>query len=207
MEWGTREQFYLDYSPQQREECQNGELKANQRDCATYFECVNGRFEIRLCPYGQNFDPTTRCCRSDYQCSTISPIYQSSNYEQISSNVNECNYGDRRADNSDCTKYFSCAGEEKRFVRRFCPQGEHFDERLNRCVPGICQNGLIFGEQDEDTPCQESSGRSGYRIDANNCRKFYQCAQGKWVHKDCPSNLVWNPTSLVCDWPQDGYQC
>lgn len=101
----------------------------------------------------------TRCCRSDYQCSTISPIYQSSNYEQISSNVNECNYGDRRADNSDCTKYFSCAGEEKRFVRRFCPQGEHFDERLNRCVPGICQNGLIFGEQDEDTPCQVSESK------------------------------------------------
>ncbi|VDM39679.1 unnamed protein product [Toxocara canis] len=136
------------------------------------------------------------------------PMHEVENVEQRSPmNVNECHYGERRADLHDCTKYFSCAGEQKRFERRFCPQGQHFSERLNRCVAGDCQNGLIFGEGEQDSTCQESSGPSGYRIDTENCRKFYQCAQGKWVHKDCPSNLVWNPTALVCDWPQDGYQC
>ncbi|VDK53719.1 unnamed protein product [Anisakis simplex] len=175
----------------------------------------------------------SKCCRADYVCPNMQQTASEvppSNYARTatvlsqhqSDDVNNvCNYGDKRVDYSDCKKYFSCVGEQKHFERRFCPSGQYFNERLNRCVAGDCQNGLIFGEYYEmNAPCQnccqlihedielkESSGRSGYRADTENCHKFYQCAHGKWVHKDCPGTLVWNSDALVCDWPQEGQQC
>ncbi|VBB30129.1 unnamed protein product, partial [Acanthocheilonema viteae] len=49
----------------------------------------------------------------------------------------------------------------------------------------------------------ESSDSSGYNADPTDCRRYYQCAQGRWIRMQCPSNLVWNPAATVCDWPQN----
>ncbi|VDK49988.1 unnamed protein product [Gongylonema pulchrum] len=53
----------------------------------------------------------------------------------------------------------------------------------------------------------ESGGPSGYRADPLDCKKFYQCAQGKWVSKKCPAALFWNPEKSVCDWPRNVSLC
>lgn len=38
-------------------DCSDGLLLANDNDCSTYYECVQGRYELRICPQGTSFDP------------------------------------------------------------------------------------------------------------------------------------------------------
>ncbi|VDM38304.1 unnamed protein product [Toxocara canis] len=54
---------------------------------------------------------------------------------------------------------------------------------------------------------RERSGPLGYRADPDNCQKFYQCAHGKWVSKDCPAGLAWNSDTATCDWPRNVPEC
>lgn len=50
---------------------------------------------------------------------------------------------------------------------------------------------------------QENGGPIGYRRDPNDCHKFYQCTQGKWISKTCPAKLYWNAETITCDWFTD----
>ena len=36
------------------------------------------------------------------------------------------------------------------------------------------------------------------------CNAFYQCSHGhRWEDQYCPGDLLFNPTLLVCDWPEN----
>lgn len=54
---------------------------------------------------------------------------------------------------------------------------------------------------------QESADATGYRADPNNCRKFYQCTEGKWIARVCPAKLYWNAEKTACDWPANDELC
>uniref|UniRef100_A0A183DJS5 Chitin-binding type-2 domain-containing protein n=1 Tax=Gongylonema pulchrum TaxID=637853 RepID=A0A183DJS5_9BILA len=41
----------------QQEACNTGEMIPKNNDCSSYYECVNGQYELRLCPSGYFFDP------------------------------------------------------------------------------------------------------------------------------------------------------
>ena len=51
-------------------------------------------------------------------------------------------------------------------------------------------------------PCSSSSD-SGYYADPTDCRYFYQCSWGNAAHFKCPANLYYNPSSQVCDYPEN----
>lgn len=40
---------------------------------------------------------------------------------------------------------------------------------------------------------KESAGIDGFRLNKNNCSKFYQCASGKWIEKNCSASLAFSP--------------
>jgi len=39
------------------------------------------------------------------------------------------------------------------------------------------------------------------------CTKFYQCAEGAVSVQECADGTVFNPKTLVCDWPQNVPEC
>ncbi|MFF9015751.1 carbohydrate-binding module family 14 protein [Streptomyces sp. NPDC014870] len=43
---------------------------------------------------------------------------------------------------------------------------------------------------------------SGLFPNPENPRGFYHCSNGYAYAKECPANLHFNPTLLVCDWPE-----
>uniref|UniRef100_A0A915Q2P1 Chitin-binding type-2 domain-containing protein n=1 Tax=Setaria digitata TaxID=48799 RepID=A0A915Q2P1_9BILA len=195
-----RKQQPFDHHDRTTTECSRGDLVSNDRDCSTYYECVNGRYELRLCPSNAFFNPTLKCCHADYVC----PNQLSTTPSLL------CKYGELRADETSCMNYYFCTGDERRFERRSCPTGKVFDRRLNQCVPSAgqrCQHSAeAFNFQARSTvglACTESGGPLGYSVDPTDCRHYYQCAQGRWVRMQCPSNLVWNPAATVCDWPEN----
>uniref|UniRef100_A0A1I7SAL6 Chondroitin proteoglycan 2 n=1 Tax=Bursaphelenchus xylophilus TaxID=6326 RepID=A0A1I7SAL6_BURXY len=47
--------------------------------------------------------------------------------------------------------------------------------------------------------CREDPGIAGYHRDPLNCANFYQCASGRWVHKNCAPGTHFNPNGPFCD--------
>ncbi|VDN60257.1 unnamed protein product [Dracunculus medinensis] len=183
-----------DYEAKINAFCEDGDLTINENDCTTYYECVHGQYQLRLCEYGTFFNPETKCCRSDYKCPKLR--------RSIENQQQQCNHGDVFPDENDCTKYYICIGDEneRRLERRTCPKTKRFDSKLNHCVNFDYRNGLLFNRNFADDSCTESSEKDGYREDPYDNNRYYQCAQGRWIHMNCPPNLVWNPDVAVCDW-------
>ncbi|KAH7707715.1 Neurotrypsin [Aphelenchoides avenae] len=56
--------------------------------------------------------------------------------------------------------------------------------------------------------CQESPDfQVGYKPHPADCAKFYQCAHGSWVEKQCGPGTAYNPNVGVCDWPYNVPGC
>ncbi|MFH4982150.1 hypothetical protein AB6A40_008859 [Gnathostoma spinigerum] len=199
----TKDDFHIGhhgYHPRGTRQCIEGSMIANETDCSIYHECVGGRYELRLCPYLKLFDPQSQCCKSDYVC----PYSTAMNLQ-----TETCTIGETRSIETDCRAYLECVGSPPHFERRICADGQIFSRDSKMCIPGGygAGNGIIYntaadGINTDSVECQESSTSSGYRADPNNPRAYYQCANGKWVHKNCPANLEWNSLAVVCDWPK-----
>ncbi|KAM3723565.1 Chondroitin proteoglycan [Dirofilaria immitis] len=189
---------------QQPEECNLGDMEPSDNDCTAYYECVNGYYKLRSCPSNTFFDPALKYCHGDYVC-------QNRAYE-LPTTSSSCKYGELRVDETSCRNYYSCVGNNRHFERRFCPNGEIFDRLLHRCISDIagnkCQQQTAQQNFEQRNiavglACSENSGPSGYNADPTDCRRYYQCAQGRWIRMQCPSNLIWNPAATVCDWPEN----
>ncbi|VDK64000.1 unnamed protein product [Onchocerca ochengi] len=180
-----------------RPECNRGDIAPIESDYTAYYECVDGHYKLQLCPSNTFFNPTLKRCHADYvrsnrakELPTTSPL--------------SCKYGEFRADETSI-------GDQQYFERRFCPNGKVFDCQLNRCVSDVTRNKCQQSAQQSfesrniavGLACIESSGPSGYNADPTDYRRYYQCAQGRWIRMQCPSNLVWNSAATVCDWPKN----
>ncbi|VDP12299.1 unnamed protein product [Onchocerca flexuosa] len=192
-------------------ECNRGDIAPIEGDCTAYYECVDEHYKLQLCPTNTFFNPTLKRCHADYICPNRA-------HELPTTSPLSCKYSEFRADKTSI-------GDQQHFERRFCPNGKVFDRQLNRCVLDDARNrcqqlaqqsfesrniavGLTcivvnFRNFTYFTKIQESSGPSGYSADPTDCRRYYQCAQGRWIRMQCPSNLVWNPAATVCDWPKN----
>lgn len=86
-----------------------------------------------------------RCCRADYLC--VSRISNRANQKT------RCNYGDVRADHTNCRNYYVCEGEDPHYEMRQCPNGKMFNGQLGQCVStqidNECQSDWIHGETSE----------------------------------------------------------
>uniref|UniRef100_A0A915BQ46 Chitin-binding type-2 domain-containing protein n=1 Tax=Parascaris univalens TaxID=6257 RepID=A0A915BQ46_PARUN len=172
-------------------QCDEGEVMADDRDCTLYFVCSRGYFEQRQCKHYAAFDPNVGYCRNGYKCSMERSL--------------SCYHNEKRAIPNECSKYLSCV--QGTFYERKCPPGHRFSTEFNNCFPGSCDifdDGLSIIASEK---CNESGGLPGYRADPYNCQKFYQCAHGRWVSKECPAGLAWNSNVATCDWPRNVPEC
>ena len=46
----------------------------------------------------------------------------------------------------------------------------------------------------------------GTYADSDNCHGFIQCSNGNEYHQECPGDLVYNPTTDMCDY-EENYPC
>ncbi|CAG9539106.1 unnamed protein product [Cercopithifilaria johnstoni] len=192
------------YDPTTTTACNPGDIAPTGDDCAAFYECINGHYKLRFCPSNTFFNPTLKRCHANYVCPKRT-------YESPTSPLPPCKYGELRADATSCRNYYSCADNDRHFERRVCPDGKIFNRTLNRCVSHAagnkCQQSIQHDFESRNIAmglaCTESSDSSGYNADPTDCRRYYQCAQGRWIRMQCPSNLVWNPAATVCDWPKN----
>ncbi|KAK6101699.1 Chitin binding Peritrophin-A domain family protein [Brugia pahangi] len=199
-----KNQHSTDRYDQTTTECNPNDIAPTGSDCTAYYECISGHYELQFCPPNTFFNPELKCCHADYVCPSRA-------YELPTASLLPCEHGEVRADETNCANYYSCVGDGGYFEQRTCPDGKVFNGTSNRCVPAALGNRCQRPDSQSfesrniavGLSCTESSDPSGYSADPTDCRRYYQCAQGRWIRMKCPSNLVWNPAATVCDWPQN----
>uniref|UniRef100_A0A183C0Q6 Chitin-binding type-2 domain-containing protein n=1 Tax=Globodera pallida TaxID=36090 RepID=A0A183C0Q6_GLOPA len=180
-------------------QCVEGYTRSHATDCSKYLMCRYGQFLEENCNNGHRFNPTIGRCDPTYACPA--------------DRKPPCFEGEMRATVTAPTTAASCAPDfemcrDGRFERISCPYGEHFAG--GHCVAGGCAVAQSGGQGQVETTeetCTESPGPQGFRSNGQNCAKFYQCANGKWVPKDCAKGTVFNPALAVCDWPANVPGC
>ncbi|KAI6179891.1 Chitin binding Peritrophin-A domain protein [Aphelenchoides besseyi] len=203
------------------DECHDGQTKKHPFSCNKYLVCDHGVFIERICSYGALFNPKRQRCDLNYEC----------DYE----NQPKCYEGQLKANRHNCHAFLRCV--EGAFVEEVCPKKRIFDDELKACKKGKCDDEseendsedwetdnkpADSSDEEDESPekpkggkdagppkgkCTEAVDSSGYRRDRNNCAKFYQCANGNWIPKDCPSGTVFNTPLAVCDWPRNVPGC
>ncbi|KAL3123442.1 hypothetical protein niasHT_004614 [Heterodera trifolii] len=187
-------------NPPSNGQCAEGHTRAHGRDCSKYLICRFGQFVEENCNNGHRFNPTIGRCDPSFACpeNQKPPCFEGQMRATETSSA---------APTAKCTTEYELC-RDGRFERISCPYGEHFAG--GRCVAGNCnggQSGSGQGQTDQTEMCKESPGPQGFRSDSKNCAKFYQCANGKWVPKDCAKGTVFNPALAVCDWPANVPGC
>ena len=151
----------------------------DEKDCTRYYIVKNGQLIQKQCNNGQKFDESIGKCSYSYNCIKNKP---------------NCYDGDTKPNPENCEKYKKCVSGI--YYDVICPYGTHYSEHKKTCIEGSCY------QQDENylpENCIESPGLSGFRPERRNCQKFYQCAHGKWVPKDCPAGTAFAPELGVCN--------
>ncbi|KAI1729761.1 chitin binding peritrophin-A domain-containing protein [Ditylenchus destructor] len=196
--------------------CITGHTKAHFYDCAKYLMCQHGQFVEESCFNGHKYNPEIGRCDASYQCK--------------GKHNTDCYEGEMRQvghHHHTCDQFEACI--DGKFHPQRCPFGMIFDPSLKRCAAGQCHHAGSPGQpgghggDHSDEPdhhgsghqghghhgekCKESAGIDGFRADGQTCSKFYQCANGVWVPKDCAANLAFNPAIGVCDWPRNVPGC
>jgi chitinase len=66
---------------------------------------------------------------------------------------------------------------------------------------------FLLSQSAHEVTCDESEGHISYHRDYADCSRYYMCEGERKHHMPCPSNLVFNPSQTVCDWPENVEHC
>nr|XP_022904614.1 chondroitin proteoglycan-2-like [Onthophagus taurus] len=130
---------------------------------------------------------------------------------------------------SDCSKFYKC--EAGVAVVYDCPAGLYFNPVLSVCdYPeevdcggsggsagstsptegsteggngGSPGGGSTVGGGSDGPECPAEDGEFVTLFPHTDCSKFWKCDRGVAVEQNCPAGLLFNPTLLVCDYPED----
>merc|ERR1711946_100186 len=109
-------------------------------------------------------------------------------------------------DDSNCAKFIICNGNNT--YRLDCPAGLVFNPTALTCdwpehVPECDVNPTVASIQSQKTDCSSDGTFSA----EDDCTKFVVCFSGFAETFTCPASTVFNPSSLLCDWPQNVPSC
>lgn len=119
-------------------------------------------------------------------------------------------------DPADCGAYYNC--DRHKTFHFQCPPGLLFKQDAQQCDWSINVNCIVDSHDEQETTttrvtpetdthrtginfCQ--SRASGLHVDPNDCRKYYNCANGATFHQSCGELFLFNPESKYCDWPHN----
>ncbi|KAM8704988.1 hypothetical protein ACLKA7_009447 [Drosophila subpalustris] len=159
-------------------DCEEGAVKEDLKDCASYFQCLDGKIVKQQCHNGSYFDPAWEVC-------VIDP-------DGICKSAN-CTEGVIEENPEDPCGYLKCINGS--FADVECTIGSYFNSTLKTCLvdeDGVCSaipETCIEGEIQEapEDPC-------GY----------LKCENGSLVEVNCTSGSYFNSTLKTCLVDEDG---
>ncbi|KAF0294706.1 Chondroitin proteoglycan 2 [Amphibalanus amphitrite] len=208
-------------------DCPSDGLFPNPADCHTFYHCSNGHAYLKDCPANLEFNPNLLVCDwpENAGCGgkttrppkpTSGPTPKPTPNPDIICPNETCVC--RVPDSTDCNKYYQC--KDGKAYPDSCPAGLVFNPATEVCdlaenVPGCKPTTPRPTTQRPTTkppaPAPTQPAPSDFDCPTDNglfpnpadCHTFYHCSNGHAYLKDCPANLEFNPTLLVCDWPED----
>jgi len=150
-------------------------LFAHESNCGLYYECMDGRPQLRHCATGLHFSKKWQGC--------VRPAVSECNEVEEGS----CRNGEKLKHECRCTKFYECKRGLK--VLRDCPSGWHFNEEMQSCIEGT--------DCGPDSPRSEC--REGELISHEcQCEKYYVCKGGRKALRDCPKGTGFDAITLSC---------
>uniref|UniRef100_A0A0N5BDH8 Chitin-binding type-2 domain-containing protein n=1 Tax=Strongyloides papillosus TaxID=174720 RepID=A0A0N5BDH8_STREA len=172
--------------------CHDGNLREHEKYCNRVYICIKGREVIKKCKGESVYSwvhkdciyDTTYCgdkliCRND----------EVSNTKETLDRINDPSFDKHSVD-----KFIKCYNNKWHLKR--CKDGYIFDTFKLECIP---RHSHIPYPPPHNDHCIESGGAAGYKPHEYDCTKFYQCAHGKWVEKNCGPGTGWNQKITTCD--------
>lgn len=114
-------------------------------------------------------------------------------------------------DSGSCNIFYICLNGKP--IRGECPRNLNFDIRRKVCnfpslvdcsvseVPGAISQRPSKDLQDGSLPDCKSLRNGAYFRDPKSCSKFYVCANGRAISRQCPRGLHFDLKSKFCNYP------
>ncbi|XP_073841566.1 uncharacterized protein [Musca autumnalis] len=158
--------------------CTEGELKANNGNCASYYECNNNAWQVMFCHENEYFNADSEECEFDvnYVCRVSKP----------------CPGGHKNGtsvDGDDCDSFYICSNGE--LLLQQCPYGMFFDNQTGQCTTDTdhtCWKNLCANEKDDT-----------FIPIPKHCDIFYRCSDGESILETCPVGDWFNPATSICE--------
>lgn len=174
------------------------EFIENPADCATFYVCIEGHYDLAECPEGYGFDAITKDCVPGQE---VGCLVTSSTTASPNAPVACPPLGQELFPNpSDCGSFYIC--HDGTFDLITCPVGYEFDQNSFHCeLAGTTGCGGSTTVKPPSLSCSDKPNGAIFP-NPNNCTKFYQCSNGAVVINSCPPGLEFNAQQSVCDQPE-----
>ncbi|XP_036327535.1 uncharacterized protein LOC118740148 [Rhagoletis pomonella] len=165
---------------------------AEQDDCRRYINCNDaGEPVSQRCRNGESYDSLLGFCRQNDGTCLL----------ENGQRVGECNgrHGQLVRDADSCRGYFVCINGQK--IAKKCEEKEYFDKMLSTCAEDVNNQCGTVAEQSTESQIMSCSGLSDttlYPYTADNCRSYFQCANGKPTVHECADGLFFNASIGRC---------
>lgn len=151
----------------------------HENDCESYYLCIGKNLAPMLlnCPPEQYFSVEQKICttKTEPTCMPFSELCEKNN-----------NRGSHPL--KLCYMYYECTTGKTKI--RTCSYGHKFDENLNTCIRGSCEEDL------RQPNCKDKS--NGYKLAHKKCNKYYECTQNIPVEKECPNGNYFDAMQHNC---------
>ncbi|XP_036327533.1 uncharacterized protein LOC118740146 [Rhagoletis pomonella] len=165
---------------------------AEQDDCRRYINCNDaGEPVSQRCRNGESYDSLLGFCRQNDGTCLL----------ENGQRVGECNgrHGQLVRDADSCRSYFVCINGQK--IAKKCEEKEYFDKMLSTCAEDVNNQCGTVAEQSIEWQVMSCSGLSDtslYPYTGDNCRSYFQCANGKPTVHECADGLYFNASIGRC---------
>ncbi|KAF9411309.1 hypothetical protein HW555_009874 [Spodoptera exigua] len=177
----------------------DGVLIAHE-NCNQFYKCDHGKPVALYCngnllynPYTEQCDwPENVDCGGNCNPSEAPTICAADNSEGV------------LVAHENCNQYYICSGGKP--VALNCPGNLLFNPSKDQCdwpENVDCGSGTCNCRPDEAPSICAADGSDGVLVAHENCNQFYKCDHGKPVALYCFGNLLYNPYTEQCDWPEN----
>ncbi|KAK3592501.1 hypothetical protein CHS0354_026622, partial [Potamilus streckersoni] len=186
-----------------KSQCTNNDLKPHESDCHKFYKCFDGTWIVQDCPSGLVWNDVEKIC--DWEQNVPHCKNHSTNYN-IKVDKSQCTNNDLKPHESDCHKFYKCF--DGTWIVQDCPSGLVWNDIEKLCdwaqnVPRCNNSSTIYNGKDRKSTCTTDD----LKEHQSDCHKFYKCLHEEWIEQECPSGLMWNPTTIICDLPINVPNC
>ncbi|XP_076315203.1 uncharacterized protein LOC143227818 isoform X3 [Tachypleus tridentatus] len=150
----------------------------DDKDCAAFTRCENGKSYKERCPSGLLFNPSIENC--DFE--------ENVDCEKTGTCPEPCGIFPYQ----DCAKFMHC---DNNFATiKDCPAGLHFNPTLKSC--DLPERAGCERDRDPNPVCNECD--CCLMEDKEDCSRYYVCEAGRSYHAKCGEGLLFEPSLKNC---------